>query len=336
MGDLKNIELSLHAACPAAWREAEGMRAKKGRALPHWSRWCYLPLAGWIAIVSRGCDMSQVSVEHTQAAALFAAIGSWRIGRGIYRFDETLFQELISTPMEGNIPCDVIFRLPEWCVYLETGPLGFPGVFVHLEEDANNGERELRFLFHEPEGDLIPAVVHLGDYSLAEGVRRSVEMVKLNMSKQGLPYSSERMALDAAGIMNKVGSVMPLVLYICSANSEVRRRENDAQPTRRKPKGKAAKFAVSPTTWEVGYRIGAAIRAGRSKEEQGESSESQYPGVGIPKRPHVRRAHWHGYWTGPRDGKRLFSLKWLPPIPVNIDTDEDGPMVIHPVEEEQS
>lgn len=35
-------------------------------------------------------------------------------------------------------------------------------------------------------------------------------------------------------------------------------------------------------------------------------------------RPHVRRAHWHGFWSGPRksEKQRTFSVQWLPPIAV--------------------
>ena len=333
MKEIKELESALSRACPAAWNEAENMRAKKGTELPYWSKWCYLPLAGWIAIASRGCDVSQITLDHTQAAALYAAIGPWRIGRGIYRFDETLFQELVSTPMEGTIPCDVLFRLPEWCIYIETKPLGFPGFFVHLEEDVKTGDRELRLLCLTDTVPM-PLIVHLGDFTLAEGVRRSVETAERNMRAKGMDYSAENAALDAASIMKKTELILPLILYVCSANAEIRQVEREIPPLRKKSKGILEKVSMIPTTWEVGYRIGAAIRSGRSNEETSERVESQYPGSGTPKRPHVRRAHWHGYWTGPRDGKRLFSLQWLPPIPVKIDTG-DGPMVIHPVQKEE-
>jgi hypothetical protein len=55
-------------------------------------------------------------------------------------------------------------------------------------------------------------------------------------------------------------------------------------------------------------------------------------------RPHYRRAHWHHFWTGPRNvpGERKLILKWLPPIPVGIqDLDDDSenikPFVIKPI-----
>ena len=311
------------------------MRRERGKTLPHWNKWCYLPFAGWIAIISKGCEISEVSLAHTYAAPLYAAVGAWRTGRGVYRFDETLLKELANTPVEGVIPCEVIFRLPEWCVYIEADMLGFQGTFVYLEEDMNNGEKELRFLFMK-DGVPMPAVIHLGDYSLAEGVRRAVETARTNTMRQGLDYSASEIARDSGLVMKYAASVMPLVLYICSANAEMRRRDNMEEPrVRATPKGKASKTAYHPIVWEVGYRIGAAIRAGRSQEDAKETPVAEYPGAGVPKRPHVRRAHWHGYWTGPRDGKRMFALKWLPPIPVNIDTEGDGPIVVHPVEEKK-
>ena len=49
-------------------------------------------------------------------------------------------------------------------------------------------------------------------------------------------------------------------------------------------------------------------------------------------RPHVRRAHWHGFWSGPRESDaRKLSLKWLPPIQDNLDLGDDLPAVVRPV-----
>ena len=46
-------------------------------------------------------------------------------------------------------------------------------------------------------------------------------------------------------------------------------------------------------------------------------------GEQVAKRPHIRRAHWHGYWAGPRKPKldmpedqqqRRFFYHWLHPM----------------------
>lgn len=39
--------------------------------------------------------------------------------------------------------------------------------------------------------------------------------------------------------------------------------------------------------------------------------EQQCEGGGVS--PHLRRAHWHGYWKGPKDGQQRFIYRWIPP-----------------------
>ena len=43
-----------------------------------------------------------------------------------------------------------------------------------------------------------------------------------------------------------------------------------------------------------------------------------------------RRAHWHTYLVGP--GRRERRLKWLLPIPVNVDDPDALPVTIKPVQ----
>jgi hypothetical protein len=40
------------------------------------------------------------------------------------------------------------------------------------------------------------------------------------------------------------------------------------------------------------------------------------PNNGEPACPHIRRAHWHNYWTGPRSDRhaRTIELHWLSPM----------------------
>jgi len=71
-----------------------------------------------------------------------------------------------------------------------------------------------------------------------------------------------------------------------------------------------------PITWDVGLRMGAALRIAQR------AHLNNPLGGGIRVRPHVRRAHWHGYWHGPREGGRNFKLKWLPPVAVKVDSED--------------
>ncbi|MCD8491987.1 MAG: hypothetical protein LRY51_08830, partial [Geovibrio sp.] len=68
--------------------------------------------------------------------------------------------------------------------------------------------------------------------------------------------------------------------------------------------------ADKPLIFTVGESIGQKLR---------EQSFHTHGKKGKVKRPHLRRAHWHGYWTGPRDGEQSFILKWLPPVFVDSE-----------------
>ena len=61
-------------------------------------------------------------------------------------------------------------------------------------------------------------------------------------------------------------------------------------------------------------------------------------GTHASPRPHIRRAHWHSYWVGKGDepGAREVMLKWLPPIPVNVQNVEDLAATVRAVGDERS
>ena len=70
--------------------------------------------------------------------------------------------------------------------------------------------------------------------------------------------------------------------------------------------------------------IGASLRvAWQRKEAEG--------GTHAGPRPHVRRAHWHSYWTGPQAQLewRKVILKWLSPILVNVEDVGDLVPTLH-------
>ena len=99
-------------------------------------------------------------------------------------------------------------------------------------------------------------------------------------------------------------------------------------PRRVKKRGQKLFAAREVSEWDVAYRLGAALRRARSSEESRPSGS----GAGRRKRAHVRRAHWHTYLTGPRSAKQKPSIKWLPPIAVNVDDADNLPAVVREVE----
>jgi hypothetical protein len=124
-----------------------------------------------------------------------------------------------------------------------------------------------------------------------------------------------------------------LVFYLCADEPDFggADRPRRPQPTRTKH-GYRIFPADASRRWDVGTRIGAALRSARERYDH-EDREALASGRARP-RPHVRRAHFHGFWTGPRadESKQEMRVRWLPPIPVNVETTDDLPATIHPVQ----
>ena len=150
-------------------------RARR-KELGNWPDWCFLPLAGTYAIVSKGKTLQSPNQAHH--IGILGALAAWRVTQGIYRFDPTTFDALWKTPVTGDIPTEVLFHLPEWCVYIPTPDQTWQGAtlngfFAHLECDMNDRRTELRLVLDVtgPAGDeLIVMPIHLGKGGVAEGV----------------------------------------------------------------------------------------------------------------------------------------------------------------------
>ncbi|MBK8755508.1 MAG: hypothetical protein IPL99_29500 [Candidatus Competibacteraceae bacterium] len=78
--------------------------------------------------------------------------------------------------------------------------------------------------------------------------------------------------------------------------------------------------------WTVGERIGATLR-----QTDTVTQIPVDPTTTSTATSHLRRAHWHGYWVGPKEGDRRFILKWIAPTLINATPDTLIP-VIHPIQ----
>lgn len=318
------------ALYPGAWKLLDQFRASRGRdGLPDWPDWCYLPMAAAYAVVSGGGDHRITDMELAGDVGRLAALAAWRPTQGIYRFDPYLYRALIDTPGTGDLPADILQAMPEWCIYIETPDgdwFGAPmsGFFAHLEWDANSRREELRLLLDLTQnGDyyLQPLPIHLGG-----GIEAGIEAASIEAQRQAWRFKSPETANDLRRIKGdlELTPLISLLLYICSTNAEIggeSRRPERPRPKKTK-KGWRLFPADKPTSWDVGIRIGAALRRGYESTGSGDGTHAS-------PRPHIRRAHWHTYRVGP--GREQSQLKWLPPIPVNVD-DADLPIVVRPVE----
>lgn len=57
---LKRHLADLGKKYPDIWRQVDEFRSGRGKSLPLWSEWCFLPLAAGVAIVTDGAKLSEI------------------------------------------------------------------------------------------------------------------------------------------------------------------------------------------------------------------------------------------------------------------------------------
>lgn len=321
---------SLIESYPNALDQVERFHHARTVLTDDWPTWCGLPMAAVYAILTHGAGTVY------EASRIMAALGPtalpdltaallWIKAKIVYRFDETLFAELSAQPLDDKIPVEALMQFPFFCVYVEA-PVEIhgqeaAGFFAWLEYDCNAKLGELRLLYLMPDSSTIsvPLILTGGTvddclYAVQQSaMSRAHDLgVDIDLSQPGVYNASE------------IAAAVNLVLYICSVGADMLPpAERSAHP---RPQVDQRGNSRRPDVWEVGTRIGAAIRRYRATEHV----EHAPAGTHASPRPHIRRAHWHSFWTGPRDGKRTVQVKWLPPIPVNVD-DTDLPTTLHRV-----
>jgi hypothetical protein len=223
---------------------------------------------------------------------------------------------------------DLLYRLPEWCVYVETPGKGvfhgdLHGFFAHLEWDANTGRRERRRRLDTEGNGFLPYAIHFGPDGLKESVERMLKEAERQDLRHGIRI--DRSPSTAALIAGEIAPLVSLVLYLCAQNAEIR----DAGGTARRPGRPAPKRVkggeryfppARSTVWECGWRTGPALRAARQAHHTHETAQGPGGSGRASPRPHLRRTHWHhdhvGLRSRPEQQQRI--LRWLPPIPVAV------------------
>lgn len=344
-------------------------RAAKMAAEAHdsWSRgpgfrdFSYFPLYDVTNRIARahGAEgRGRVERDPNDYLTALEALLRWRLTKGVYAFDRDVFAALAAMPLEGELPVDLFFRLPERCVYIETPPgaalsgdhAGMLGFFAYLGRDELRRVTELVFAPDFGDGALRGYSVDLTSSTLDGCLARwratllasngALDLIERTAGKaaRGRLEDPEAAREDRAREVAFLGPFVSLVLYLCARNSEVDAadgsagRPRDPVPRRAK-KGKRKVFAAQGVSrWDVAWREGARLCERRRAETERRAAGT---GAGRGVGAHWRRAHWHGYWTGPRDEPegREFVLKWLPPVPVNFrpGEEDDLPAVVRRV-----
>ena len=280
----------------------------------------------YMALVSR---LGQgVYTTYRDVVMTIASMYIWRMGKGVYRFAPELYDALISQPFTADIPNECLFRLPEWAVYIETpgisiGNQAVDGFIAHLDYNIYSGDTDLQFaIFRYGVAQPKMLALPLGEGGLIEALKR-VEAIDsmFDVPSNGQPGIREE-------YKSAVSAMLQLLLYLCSEEPDMPAIEH---PRHRQTLSGGVRCPAEPQTWDVGVRIAAALRRASAFTEESEISEHRVGGTHARPRPHIRCAHWATYWTGPRSGSQTPILRWIPPLPINMDWKTPTPTVVRPV-----
>lgn len=316
---------------PTVWKHVENFYFAKGQSdIPEWPSWCFIPLFPWRYIAAKWAKLPEEKVTR-DILMLLASIGTWRYSQGIYRFSSTVYDALAKTELHAKIPADVLLRLPEWCVYVEVPRLPWGpdntlyGFWAFLSWEVTNVAS--LHITCDLERGFEARSFELGPFSLTESLTKMIE--------PGL--AGKPGAIDAwesyknyilPELVERYSILLSLLLYICSDSPEFKGPRGETFPKRLQPsrvkKGLRLFPATSTRIWQTGVETGERLERERAVAESGAKERK-----GVI--PHLRRAHWHGYWMGKREkdeagnyiSERNFSHRWLPPVFVGGNDDGD-------------
>lgn len=311
---------------PEIWDDIE--KARKVNMDFHyslWPQWCYVPVSLCMDLVSQN-DISayqnEESLIYARKAQIISALASWRASKEIFVLDPDV-EKILSEQDDTKVDPEILLKLPYDSFYIKTNFLdieeGIDGFLVSLDYDKTGNEIRFTYLCKDLSYFELPLILNY------ETIQQTLDVLFEDFDND--EWVDDKWNHKLWNILN---SSLQFVLYILSVNAEI--KENETQKKVYKPSNGSTKVAKDKYSqirkWDVGYRIGATIRANRAIIEQ-EREYRTHPGSHSSKRPHMRRGHWHNYWTGPRKGERKLVLKWVPPM--FIGAKENAPVVYHEV-----
>lgn len=263
--------------------------------------WCHIPMGAALAYI-QFLKKNPTPTDVLDASVL-TAVYKWRLTKGIYRFDSDFADILLKTKAYNEVPTDILFQLPAYCVYIDTTTfnLSYIGLFVHLEYDSRFPDiPELRYILVSADMSCSSGYLPLINGTIDEAIQKFDEDNNGELSSTNKQKSFKSV----------ITTIIQITLSLCATKSV------DISTQQRQVTTKIqSRFAPSPSKWEVGVRIGSAIRNYRLEENHTSSSKT-----GKTVRPHIRAAHWHTYRIG--KGKSDSYVKWLFPINVKVDENE--------------
>ena len=301
---------------------------------------CYEDAKRIYDVLSSKIESGLISISKETAGALAEKLyvtSTWTVYKKIYEVHPTFSRFLIETE-DAPIEKSIIDKLPFNSFYIYTGKTELYRLQVHGEDLRMHG----MYVRVSTNDNSIRFGISLQGYMDANGKKCDVDLSSNLVFESGDCYENviEKHYEEAINVFGTVCNVrygeafkkpfrlaINMCQYLCASNAEVHdvKTLKGKRPVA-KIDGKMRPVAIQRS--EVGFRIGEKFEKIYRKSEKEPDQRADSKGW-TTVRPHVRRAHWHHYWTGP--GKTVLELRWLEPVFVMGDSDKFD-TVVHEVD----
>ena len=265
----------ISAKYPNAWEQMEMFHRMNGtNGLPKWESWCYAPISAAIAVAMDGLEDSfDTRMNAITDAQAIAALAPWRQSKEVFIIDPDLQELLFGQDEELTINSEILLQIQYQCFYIQFAGifdfLGYPchGVFVHLEDDANANDKELRLLYLTGDGYTIGEPIHIDEGTLEESIAHT-RMEAFNNVPDEHPEVRRRLMTGLENLAQESAAykkTLQIILYLCAQNAEIAPDSEQAFITKRSSTGQIRDQYEEIRKWDVGFRIGAAVRKARSE-----------------------------------------------------------------------
>lgn len=241
--------------------------------------------------------------DRALSAELFSTYlmpNKWAKNKQVYRFDPELEFSLADSE-EIKLPIRVLDRLPYYTFYIQFADEGifaknFHGAFINIVK-------------HDP------GYILFIERIKEDGRAMFGKVALVPQEADGTFFFDKRsMNADKSAERNNDWQefgffLLNAILYLCAENAEI--QESQITKSTYKPRSEIKNKFSEIRQWECGFRYGAAVRKKRKEQNTETAKISVKVRRSLPA--HTRRAHWHHYWTGPKNGERKLVLHWIAP-----------------------
>lgn len=260
-----------------------------------------------------------------------AQVERFRRSKQVLSFDKDFIEELRNTDDKFTIRYNIFATLPYNNFYIDLSEakelcdyLGIDGILlqIHSVRTVDNEYWTLNCVFYKGGHSLIVIT------QVLVNSRDDIELTVQEIVESFVEASNIRETTNV-----KYNEIFPMLinilLYLCSYEPDIHETVVSKRQRADAKKSKMNKKDYPEQIYKVGERFGASFRKWTAGKLGAEHSKSE----GAKKvKPHIRRAHWHRYWYGPRNSPdRELRIRWVHECECNFDKDTEIEAVKHRV-----